>query len=425
MTRPSKASAILPGLVLASAMTAAPPPALAQGAACALPEGPVRRSLTLDPACTYRTPLVIDASDVVLDCAGARIDLGDTKANAVTIGVRPGIARVTLRRCAIVAPRGSGLRIGWRYPPAQREAEFSLEERYARAPQDVTIEDVTISDATGVGLYVESYAQRTVLRRVTVEGSGAVGIYIDAGSRNTLVEDGVVRRNGFGTREAPREGLSRREGIAIDSSADNVVRRTRFEGNGSGGILLYRNCNEANDRAENQYRRFQPTTGNLIEENGFAREEIAVWIGSRQSRSTRGQRCDARYYGDDRFTLDDAPRNRVLRNRLDGVRVGIVAEDDGQAIEGNIVAGAREACLVVGTGPRSALLGRPVVDTRVADNRCSLPAGRPGYVSAFGARFQTFTGNEQNARPAQPTDLPCGEEVYPFSALKLQLPCKR
>ena len=76
---------------------------------------------------------------------------------------------------------------------------------------------------------------------------------------------------------------------------------------------------------------------------------------------------------------------------------------------------ASGSCAVVGTGPRSEKLGRPVTDVVVAGNRCR--SEKDGYVFAFGASASGFGANELNGRNAAPSEARCAAGIMPFKGL--------
>lgn len=337
----------------------------------------------------------VTRSGVTLDCRGATIDASGRRYGIHVRG--DGIADVTIRACRIADPEVNGVMISSRTGNGRKHA-WPLAERYAGSPTRITVEDVAVTDAPNVGIYVGSYVTDAVLRRPSVSSSGSAGIYLDHSSRRTLIEDGTIERNGWGTFWQPRF-LSRdyrREGIAIDSSADNVIRRNRISGNAGGGIFLYKNCQEYASTKRNSVPRWLPSRGNLIEDNDFADQPVGVWVASRQDRDIAFMECGDPAYAPGRH-LDAAPDNRIRANRFADVALPARIEDDGTIVEANTVREGAEACVVVGTRARSQVLGRPVVGTVLRDNAC--PAGA-AYRFLHGARPARFDGNRQGGGPA-------------------------
>src|SRR5262249_13833436 len=130
-----------------------------------------------------------------------------------------------------------------------------------------------------------------------------------------------------------------REGIAVDGSRNNQIRRNRLARNSAGGIFLYKNCGEYITQKPNQWwQRRYAADGNLIEANTISDEPNGIWIGSRMEENQIFLDCSDPVYVSgpiSRIHLDYAAHNVVRRNRLTRVDNGIRVEDDGNRIEKN------------------------------------------------------------------------------------------
>jgi parallel beta-helix repeat protein len=121
---------------------------------------------------------------------------------------------------------------------------------------------------------------------------------------------------------------SKREVIAIDGSADNVIRNNLFRNCKWGGIYIYRNSGEHGTIRHQEPRR------NLITRNRFDLRDMALvrlgldldipWgvkIGSRQGSRIRHNDLDAGHpWGSSASDLDFARENVVIRNQFKGDR---------------------------------------------------------------------------------------------------------
>lgn len=377
-------------LVLGGAALApmAPPPALAAaGAACTLPDT-LKTDATLTPGCVRRGTVRIAKAGVTLDCAGATLDSRGMTGNTITVLA----SNVTVRNCLLLPGRDHGIRIVSQTGTAAKQA-LPKEERYARTPSGVTIADVTIRDPGRTGIFVDNYVRGTHIVRTRVESAADSGIYLEQSSTGTVIEDSALIGNGFGEFLRPKISVWKREGIAIDSSADNVIRRTLFSANAGGGIFLYKNCHEHAATNPNSVPRWMPSARNEISDNRFESEPVGVWVASRQSRLLFDMQCGDPQYAPGLF-LDSAPDNRIIGNRFSGVDIAIRVEDDGTQIVDNIMFRSRTACVKVGTTPRSVILNRPVVGTILTGNQCEDAPDNGAFVFTDGSRPAKSSGNQ-------------------------------
>ena len=147
----------------------------------------------LDPSCVWTRGVRITASDVVLDCQGARL-YGPDRQRGVEISAPTdtALSNITVRNCQIEGFLNN-VRI-------TREGFRDLAEgvEYENAFSNIVIEDSTLLNSRGVGVFVDGYVTGVTLRRLHVEGSGSSGIYLEHGSKDSVVEDCDIVNNGFG-----------------------------------------------------------------------------------------------------------------------------------------------------------------------------------------------------------------------------------
>ncbi len=384
---------VLGGCLNNPAQSEVTPSTNAAAKVCPLP-AKIAKNLQLDPACTYKGSTQITASNVTLDCRGAQIEAGDKKAPLIEVRGR-GLQNVTVKNCRLVNSLANGLRVSSGLNAKALDDIPEVKDRYAAAPSNVLLEDITVIGSEASGIYFDAYVTKTTLRGGLVEGSGSVGVYLEQSSADNTVEGLTLRKNGFGTKDKPRRGVARREGIAVDSSARNTIRNNQFDHNAAGGIFLYKNCGE-----KNGVHRWQSPEKNIINGNTFASEEIGVWVASRQSRDLGSWECSDKPYAPGIY-LDSAKDNTISGNTFNGVLAGIKIEDDGTQVLDNTMTAF--LCVSVGSKPRNQRLNQPVKDTVVIGNRCTAGGPALGYVFTDGARPKEFKDNLLDSRPATPT----------------------
>ena len=370
----------------------------------------VGASTHLDPACTYTAGVTVTASDVTFDCRGARIEdpTGQgSRGITVTAPTTVALHDVTVRNCVV-----EGFLNNIRVTRAGFKQLVPGSE-YDNAYSGIVIENSHLYRSRGSGLFVDGYVTGVTIRGLEIAGAGGVGIYLEAGSKDNVVEDNSIHRNGF--KDVYGEGVpfpfagldfryhsTGREGIAVDGSRNNVIRRNTIGMNANGGVLLYKNCGEfATTEPGQWWHRPYGADGNLIEDNTFYADRYGVWVGSRMAENQVFMDCSDPAYVDEpltRFHVDDADDTTVRNNEFLYVRYGVRVEDDGTHVEGNTFTNndPLHRAVVVGTKERTARLGQPVTGTVVTGNTATTPdqAGPvPAYVWIHGHESTTFSGN--------------------------------
>jgi hypothetical protein len=365
---------------------------------------PLSTSAVLDPTCTWSGGFDIVGSGVTLDCNGARLEYhGPDRRSAINVVVEAGadLADVVIRHCDI---HGFGhgielIRNGANHLAAGEEYDHHL--------RNVVIEDTTLTGARGVGIYVHPYVTDTQIRRTVVNDSWSAAVYLDAGSRRATVEHNVFVHNGHvesgpGGWTSVLAGLTfrswgpGREGVAIDGSSDNVIRRNWIVDSAAGGVFVYTNCGEnvTVDPASWLDHRYGAER-NVIAGNVIVGGRTGVWIGSRMGENVLTMDCSDVPYavGPLRaITLDRAPHTTAFGNVIIATDFGVRVEDDGAIVAANriIADDPAAAAIVVGTPYRTTALGRPVTDTVVVANRAEITANVSPYrwVDGVGALWE-------------------------------------
>jgi hypothetical protein len=196
--------------------------------------------------------------------------------------------------------------------------EGHTERAQAAAPREIVFENLQIEADYRIPLYLGPGVTGVTVKDCTFTGwSVSTVVYLDAESAGNTIENCT-----FDVRAA-------REVIAVDGSARNTIKGSRFLRASFGGVYLYRNCGEGGTV------RHQTPRENRIERNAFNLSGLrpgsyGVWIGSRQGRRTYceadagypfGSSADNRDFADDNIVTGNIflpPSARAIRN--DGER---------------------------------------------------------------------------------------------------------
>lgn len=386
----------------ACGVTFPPIPESRSDASCPAPgtRQPVVRSYEhLSSRCNYAgVTFTISSSNTTLDCANQLLYFqgdGDGKAAIDILGeTDEPITNVTIRNCYI-AGYHQGIAIHRTNTKQEKDEQYGLytdsgetaASRYVhlmasddklrqRAPHNIRLENVHVGCTVHEGIYVYNHVTNVSMQNVSVASTRkGPGIYLDSGSRHIQVHDSCVAG-------------SQREGIAVDSSAFNVISKSRFANNGNGGVLLYKNAGECTvDVSGDCHKRLLPRTqhseGNLIEDNIFLNETKAVWVASRASKDYFGNDLthgdpialehipepgDYRAY---RYYRDYAERTTIRRNEFRDTRAdAVVIEDDHALVADNIFYGGFPYSSDIYLGSRvREWLGDPVYGTEIRGNK--------------------------------------------------------
>lgn len=367
-------------------------------------------SLHLDPACLYGGGVEIRASDVVLDCRGARIeDVSGTRSRGILVASPSDVplSNVTIRNC-VVAGFLNNVRVtrdGFKTLPAGGE--------YDAAFSDVVVENSHLYRSRGSGVFVDGYVTDVTLRGLEIAGSGSVGVYLEAGSRDGRVEDSWIHHNGYG--DVVPEGIpfsfgggelryesTGREGIAIDGSRGNRISGNRIHDNSAGGIFLYKNCGEyATERPSQWWVRRYGADDNVISGNRIEREKTGVWIGSRMAENQYFMDCSDPTYLSGAFRRihrDYAARNAVEENVFLAVHFGVRIEDDSSRVSDNwfLADEPGAQAVILGTKHRSEVLSEPVRDTVISRNHALVVGNDGPYRWIHGHVATTFDDNRSH-----------------------------
>jgi parallel beta-helix repeat protein len=331
----------------------------------------VKGTVRLQPDCIYTMTVSITQSRSELDCQGSVIDSSALKGYGILVNSNgQPLSEVTIRNCVIRNTNGIGIVIAWRQPDRTKVEAMSRDELYRHSPTRVQVSNTLVENAKGAGIFVDDYASEVTLSHVTIRRSQSMAVYLEHSTRNITIEDSLFEENSTG---------AHREAIAIDSSANNILRGNTFRRNKAGGVFLYKNCGERAHTDPNQVVRWQGADHNVIDGNLFEDEPVGVWIAARQSLDLRALDCMDEYYGG-RYARDRAQHNIVSNNTFRDNGRGVVVEDDHNVVSSNRFERMGEVCVRVGTPYRARFLGLPVRDVTVENNACALQHGEGGGI---------------------------------------------
>lgn len=374
--------------------------------------GPVH----LDPSCTYTGGVEISTSGTVLDCRGARIeDVAGNRSRGIAVTTPNDVALtdVTIRNCLVKGFLNT-VRVT---RPDFRSLPVGAE--YEQPTSDIVIEHSRLYGSRGSGIFVDAFVTGVTIRHVEVAGAGSVGIYLEAGSKDNVIEDSRIHSNGY--KDVRPEGVpftlngveyryasTGREGIAVDGSRNNVIRRNRIAGNASGGIYLYKNCGEYANDPGHWVRRYG-AHGNLIEGNVIRHERNGVWIASRMAENQVFMECSDQPMLSAPFKrvyADPARGNVVRGNTFEQVARGVRVEDSANQVVDNTFTSTDPLAqaVVVGTLHRTTVLGRPVAGTVVTGNAATIVGNDDPFHWVHGHDATTFSGNTTHGAPATLTE---------------------
>ncbi|KAA8729075.1 right-handed parallel beta-helix repeat-containing protein [Ewingella americana] len=315
-------SRLLLPLILSSASSCALEPTANQPS-CHVPDAAnLQGNVRLQAHCVYPQSLVISHSNTHLDCQGATLDGDNRRAFGIVVNSKgQPVENVSVENCKIRDFTHSGIRITSDIPANQLSADH--QENYRRTPTKVLIDHVNVQGSGRVGIYFDDYVTTSTLSNSTVSHSYMSGIYLEHSSRNNHILNNQIVNNGHESL-----GKGKREGLAVDSSANNVIEGNTFALNGAGGVFLYKNCGEHFSSGKSVIR-WQHSDHNIIRNNHFIDEPVAIWLASRQTRDLSGFDCgDKPKDNSGKYFADYADNNVVEGNRFEGS--GIKVRDEGR-----------------------------------------------------------------------------------------------
>jgi hypothetical protein len=380
----------------------------------------VSKNTTIPKGCNYdKVTFKISTSNITFDCNGAELNgLGKKERNALYRGYKEAEAprdtafsilgsennsleNITIKNCKL-RYYINGFNISFGLENATHndlKAGRNIEalENYLRtlSPKNIRIENNEIIGSHKSGIFVQRYITHLVVNNNIINGAGDIGIYLESGTQKNTISNSTFTKNGettYDIKERKRKPrIRKREAIAVDSSAYNIIKNNKFINNAGGAIFMYKNCYERHTEAK-QLPRYQGSNFNLIENNLFSDERKGVWIASRQSRDLDNFDCGDKVIATnegEKYYEDFAKNNRVINNIFDHNEKAVIVEDDNNIISNNHFKKTKRKDIIIGT-TEDVRDVHSVNGTIVEGNKFS---SKPGVLLRFNPTGSIFSGN--------------------------------
>ena len=277
-----------------------------------------------------------DASGLTIDCQGGSIHPPGNDPEALMIrSIKldnnwsvP--SNITVRNCSLLgSTRIMGMgRNGEAEGVKQSSRSLGHTERaQAAAPRNISfINDKFVGQGT-IPLYLSPGVTQVTVDRSKITGvSKSVGVYFDAESANNQLLNSTIDTD-----------TDKRELVAIDGSAHNLIQGNYFSSLSNGGIYLYRNCGEGGTVRHQapQYNQIQNNTFYYDKYLGF---NPAIWVGSRMGFRLYCSADKGYAFGSSANNSDEAKRNLIANNTIltRSVKDMIIIGDEPNTVMGNI-----------------------------------------------------------------------------------------
>ena len=174
------------------------------------------------------------------------------------------------------------------------------------APTNITISNVKIWEDGDIPIYISPGVTNVTIENSEFTGkSNSVAIYLDAESANNKITGNIF------------DISTRREVIAMDGSAHNLIEKNEFKKVSKGGIYLYRNCGEGGT-ARHQTPSDNKIIGNQFNLSNLQSESYAIWLSSRNGNRNYCTMDSRIKYGSGTNDLDFASHNLIQGNIFQG-----------------------------------------------------------------------------------------------------------
>lgn len=331
---------------------------------CEMPKSEaLRGQVELNPSCSYTKTMNINNSDTEVDCRGATLDGSGVEKIGVNINSKgKKLSNVVVKNCIIKNYTKYGVLITSDIPHHKKSNDHKL--NYSTSPTGVTLDHLHIERSGSVGVFFNDYVSNSTLSNSTISLSKGVGIYLEQSSKKNTISNNLIEKNGQW-----HGSTGQREGLAVDSSAENIIRGNKFIKNWAGGIFLYKNCGEDFTRKKSVIR-WQPSDHNLIENNLFYGEKVGIWVASRQSVNLLNRDCgDKSMDAEGKYYQDYANNNRIINNKFCKNKAYIRVEGNYNKIKGNTSDKVNDQWIIEPKTMREKITGIPTLGNEISDNR--------------------------------------------------------
>ncbi|CAI8964220.1 right-handed parallel beta-helix repeat-containing protein [Pseudomonas sp. IT-P176] len=331
---------------------------------CQLPHsGNLAGNVTLEPSCTYFETMTINTSNTNIDCKGATLDGRHTEKTGILISSKGNhLTNVNIKNCTVTNFTQMGILVTSEIPNFQRSNDRA--KNYADTPSNITLDNMHVLSNDGVGVYFHSYVSNSTLKNSRIAGSKAEGIYLDQSSRYNTILNNIIEKNG--ELNGPNSG--QRVGLAIDSSANNLIKNNKFLANLAGGVFLYKNCGENFSKGMSVIR-WQHSNENQITNNYFIDEKVGIWIASRQSSNLEKKDCgDTPIDTEGKHYQDFADYNTVESNTFCRNKTYIRIEGNYNTITNNHSDIISKKWIFQPTSMKERITGIPTIGNKISNN---------------------------------------------------------
>jgi parallel beta-helix repeat protein len=143
------------------------------------------------------------------------------------------------------------------------------------APKNIVFDNLNIEANKRTPFYISPGCTNITLKNCEFTGNAeSVAIYLDCESSNNVIQNNIIKTK------------TKREAIAVDGSAHNLIQNNTFYFLDFGGIYLYRNLGEGGT-IRHQTPSFNKIINNTFKYDGSIKSKLnqlihpAIWLGSR------------------------------------------------------------------------------------------------------------------------------------------------
>lgn len=279
-------------------------------------------SIQLKPNDIVRKQIVFhgsEAKNIVFDCDGANIVSNGFFTNQEVLVVRSRLLaklsnglttwsrpqNIEIKNCNL----NGSVRIigmdrngeGTNLRASSRVDEQHTQRAQAAAPRDIVFDNLVFK-TTSTPVYVGPGSTKiSIMNSLFTAGNiGGAAIYLDAESAQNR-----ILNNTFDIQSAKREL------IAVDASANNIIVGNVFKNMDFGGIFIYRNCGEGGTV------RHQKPSGNVIRNNIFYHQSgESINVGSRKGNRSYCPNDSGYTFGSSINDLDFAENTTIQNNKF-------------------------------------------------------------------------------------------------------------
>lgn len=210
-----------------------------------------------DDGWPFDMEVFLDESHTSLDCNGQSIEHGEEgrPRSGIRAPYERSVSDVRVANCTIQYVQRYGVDLKRLFRGAELEGSMQGHER-------ISITSSRIGHTGQIGVYVGQNSRDVLIEDVDIVDT-YTGIYLEAGSKGAVVHRASILDS------------YERAGIHVDSSQENLIEHSRFQGNAGGAILLYKNCGERYGQVC-PIRRRLGASHNTIRYNEFYGDGVSV-----------------------------------------------------------------------------------------------------------------------------------------------------